>query len=555
MPTKQQLIGALTQADAAGEYEDAKVIAEIIRGGRYDDVQQEPISTPQVTQPADNTYTGILEPAATMASSLIAEPIAGLAGLGMSLFPGEEGSGGQTVRDVREALTYQPRSTVGQQNLQAVGEFMAPVGEVVEDVEQGIGNKIYDLTGSPALAAAGTALPTAILEAIGFGVGRKVAKVSTGFSKAPPAVSEATKKQINAARVESVPDIELLKETSSKIYTELEDSGVALREKSFKSLVNKLNRTAAETNVDEILTPKTRRIVDVMNKQAARPGARSITEVDNLRKQLNVAASAIDPADKRAALILIDKLDDFLDTTSRSSFIAPQKADTANITIRLQAARKLWGRARRSEIIEQAMIDARSQASGFENGIRIQLRSILKNKNKRKYFSADELSAMRSVEQGSKAQNIFKFIGKMGFSEGQATQLLGTSLGAGMGFAIAGGGGAVAAPIIGQAAKIVSTALTKKGTTMVEALVKGGADSEEIIKAYLRSVPTKKRTPEKLAQMLVDPSIDLTALRQSNIKAIQDAAEIAQGRRAFGLYEGAGTATATGITGQENNTR
>tara|TARA_R110000772_G_scaffold14947_3_gene42748 strand:- start:331 stop:2169 length:1839 start_codon:yes stop_codon:yes gene_type:complete len=117
------------------------------------------------------------EPALTMASSIVAEPIAGIAGIAQSLNPyAEPGAGARAVEATREALTFEPKTQSGKEGLQVVGETLAPIGEALSAVEEGLGDSVYDITGSPALAAAATSLPTLAGELLGLGVFNKVTK-------------------------------------------------------------------------------------------------------------------------------------------------------------------------------------------------------------------------------------------------------------------------------------------------------------------------------------------------------------------------------------------
>ena len=151
---------------------------------------------------------GIPEAGATMASGTLAEPIAGLAGLGagaINLIPGVDvGNPGEVVERTQEALTYQPRSESGKKAIGAVGSALDPVAEGLEWAEQTLGEGTQDLTGSALLAAAAATIPTAILEMLGVGLAKGGAKaavrsgaVSEGIEKAAvrsDAVSESVKK-------------------------------------------------------------------------------------------------------------------------------------------------------------------------------------------------------------------------------------------------------------------------------------------------------------------------------------------------------------------------
>ena len=136
---------------------------------------------------------GAPEAALSIASSAIAEPIAGLAGLGAPLF----GAGAaETVRATRDFLTLAPRSQVGKESLGAVGGLVGSIAdlpgqavgalsdeETRETIKQrglaGLaGEGVLQATGSPALAAAVETIPTAIAEAIGVAKLSKVAKAA-----------------------------------------------------------------------------------------------------------------------------------------------------------------------------------------------------------------------------------------------------------------------------------------------------------------------------------------------------------------------------------------
>lgn len=134
-----------------------------------------------------------IEPAAKIASSVVAEPIAGLAGL-VSL--PSEGVGGATkaIEATREGLTYKPRTEAGEKGMGTVsdlieagidivnfplsgiaglvelatGQGVQQAAETVKQVQQrglgkAFGQRVMEETGSPELAAAAETAPTAAL--------------------------------------------------------------------------------------------------------------------------------------------------------------------------------------------------------------------------------------------------------------------------------------------------------------------------------------------------------------------------------------------------------
>lgn len=132
---------------------------------------------------------GALDVAGTMASGIIAEPIAGIAGIAGAILPGEQGQGAEWVESTREALTRQPSSETGQEYLQNVGEVLKPVAEGLSTAEKFLGEKTLEATGSPELAAIAHTLPTAALEALGVAGAVKAGKPAI---KATQKAAEAT---------------------------------------------------------------------------------------------------------------------------------------------------------------------------------------------------------------------------------------------------------------------------------------------------------------------------------------------------------------------------
>tara|TARA_R110000824_G_scaffold379158_1_gene571032 strand:+ start:146 stop:1549 length:1404 start_codon:yes stop_codon:yes gene_type:complete len=109
---------------------------------------------------------GSFEPLLSLGSSIIAEPISGLAGLAALPFGADVAS--NAISGVQDSLTYQPRTEDGQAAMQSLTSALAPVGEAFTGASKFLGDKTYDVTGSPSLAAAAYSVPTLALEAVGL---------------------------------------------------------------------------------------------------------------------------------------------------------------------------------------------------------------------------------------------------------------------------------------------------------------------------------------------------------------------------------------------------
>jgi len=480
---------------------------------------------------------GLFEPAATVVTGAIAEPIAGAAGIGAILRGAGPEVAEQEIAQTREALTFQPRSEEGKAALRGVGEVLQPVAETLKGVEKGLGDITFKVTGSPALAAVATTLPAATLEALGFGVGRRAAKAGTGLKAAPIKVKPPTKiseKAVTKSLLEAAPDVAQIKDASRAIYKEIDNLQVTVKPGATRSLIKKVVSRAKKENVDDVLTPKSARVVDRFIGELDNVQPRSLTDLDNLRKQAQIAAQAIDPSDARVGAIMVDEIDDFLDGLPQGAFSGPEAKVVGQIGERYKAARSLWGRARRSELISDAFEKADLQASGFENGIRTQLRSIVNNKKRSRFFTKDEVQAMKDVVKGTSDANLLKLVGRLGFSEGSATNILGGLAGIG----VLG----PAAPVIGQISRKFAQNATSKAAKQMETLIRGGAKGREIVKNYLQNVKKGKRNVQDLSDMLLATGSELDDLLKSSNKFAKEAAEITRARKIFERAEAAGAA-------------
>jgi hypothetical protein len=127
--------------------------------------------------PIGGPVSAVVEPALTLATGAIAEPVAGIAGLATTAIEGPE-AGARAVEATRQALTFQPGTEAGQAGQQFLGET---IGGALESVNQfgrdigvpevllePIGDVAFEATGSPVVGAVVSAVPTAIFEFLGL---------------------------------------------------------------------------------------------------------------------------------------------------------------------------------------------------------------------------------------------------------------------------------------------------------------------------------------------------------------------------------------------------
>lgn len=165
------------------------------------------IFTPSTApEQAKKDVAGVGEAALTVGSSILAEPVSGVAGIVQAANPlADEGAGGEAVGVVRNALTYEPRTPEGRENLKALGNTLKPITELLEKAEQASGDVGYDLAGAVG-GAIGETIPTAIAEVLGLGAGKKSAQIGNrleAIAEAKP--DEKTKSILDAGKEFDVP--------------------------------------------------------------------------------------------------------------------------------------------------------------------------------------------------------------------------------------------------------------------------------------------------------------------------------------------------------------
>ena len=109
---------------------------------------------------------GLNELARALSQSIVAEPLAGLAGI-YGTVTGGVGEGVRLIDKVREKVGYQPETKEGIRNLDALARALSPVNNALEKARTTLGDGAFNATGSPALAAAAYTAPDAILSALG----------------------------------------------------------------------------------------------------------------------------------------------------------------------------------------------------------------------------------------------------------------------------------------------------------------------------------------------------------------------------------------------------
>jgi hypothetical protein len=272
----------------------------------------------------------------------------------------------------------------------------------------------------------GTAAPLAA-EAIGRGVS-SIANRITG----------ANQTRLTNQAIQGAPSAADLKATASSLFQQVDNSGVAIDPQFFGGEVMKMANKAGRELIDRELDAPAWRMYQIMaerTKAAFEQGrGLSLGEIHNLRQIAQDVSMSNSGRTARFANEVIDQLDNLMANIKPAQMVGGATgADKGRV---LLEGVSTWSRARKVGLIEEALYKAQNQASGLENGLRIQFRQLLQNPKTRRLFSQAERDAIERVVQGTTGANMLKLIGKFGFGSGNASNMLGGSIGSTFGAAV-----------------------------------------------------------------------------------------------------------------------
>jgi hypothetical protein len=449
-------------------------------------------------------YGATLEPAAHLVSGLVAGPLSGLAGIAQGIknqvSPGM--SAADRVLQASEALTYQPRTNVGKamvgaidypfQKLAQLGDAAGDLANAPDEAKPKISataanyglDPIVTQARSPEERAAEGALfntavqslPSLFLRGRGnpaevgpnglrsTGVGRDV----VAGEKPPPAVpSTATQRPSGLASLSDVPTKQALREAADAAYKRADEAGVIVKPESFDAFKEKVVSQLQQEGIDPTLHPDA---TAALKRLSEASGEQSLKKLETLRRVANDAEGSIKPADRRLAGQIVDEIDSYIDSLSEADVVAGD----ATKAKALKEARNFYSRSKKAEELDQLMNRAELSApnfsaSGMENAIRTEFRSLAKNERRMRRFTKEEQEAIRRVAKGGPVENALRMLGKLA-----PTGVVSGALSSGAGFMTGGPVGAVALPATGLAARYAATRMTLKNADLANQLVRRG---------------------------------------------------------------------------------
>jgi hypothetical protein len=335
-------------------------------------------------------------------------------------------------------------------------------------------------------------------------VGRAVETAAQTVDPLTMATKVATKPVREALSTNiNIPSREELRTLSQQAYKDADAMGITIKQGSFDKFVNNLRTNLIDDKgkkvyLNEKLHPKSTAALDALESFKGKP--KTWEELDQMRQIIKDAAASPDAADRRVAVIMRNRLDEYVDKldtpdiatsvmpVSTTGQVVPALDVARDSTVR---ARDYWSRMRKSDVIDDLLHDAELSAtnysqSGIENALRIEFRKLAKNEDKMRIFTPAERQAIEDVVKGGPATNTLRFLGKL-----SPSGVVSGGAGATLGYALGGPPGALIVPGIGYAAKQSAGALTSKAATRAGELMRAGKAGPTTVGSKLADMLSK----------------------------------------------------------------
>ena len=374
-----------------------------------------------------------------------------------------------------------------------------PIG-VMSDVSLGATGAGAALRQIPATARFGAALETG-------------AKAIDPLSLASRAVTKPFREIANINI--NVPTADQLRARKTQAYERARNAGVVFTPTSFENLVKDLRTNLKDESGNTIrivpeLHPDANAALTALESYIG--GPKTLDELEDMRRIISDAAGSQKPADRRVAMILKERLDDFVDAPPQGAVVS---GDAQAGSQALAEARDANTRLRKSELIDDLSRNAELSApnfsgSGMENALRTEFRRIAKNPRQMRLFTQAERAAIDDVVKGGAITNFLRMVGKFAPTGVVSTGLSGGAgfgLGSMLGGPVGGGIGAVALPTIGAAARGGATVLTQGAANRAGNIMRGGKEGATVGKRLgylLQTYGDKLSAADPSAAFVVD---------------------------------------------------
>ncbi|PKR56341.1 hypothetical protein COO92_21285 [Thalassospira lohafexi] len=349
--------------------------------------------------------------------------------------------------------------------------IMVPAAAVAKTAKPGsmLGETAKVLAGQQGVQLGAGAVGGAVGEATNNPYIGTAAAMAAGVAAGMPGAIRSSRQASQA--IKNAPTTKQLAQQGSKLFERAKGSSAVIKPDSYADFLAKTEKRLLGAGADPQVHPKLGSVMNALTKRIG--NEMDIQDLQNARRVAANAAASRESDERRLGKMLVSDIDDYIRGLSANDLVAGKMGTAADD---LAQARGVWSRMKKSEIIEEAMSKAEKQASGFENGLRVQFRSILNNPNKVRGFAEDEIKAMQAVVEGAPVRNAMRLLGKFGIDVNKNTNAIGALSGAIAG-SLVDPIGTVAVPLASSVARKGAEVGTSRTADLARALVASGPNT------------------------------------------------------------------------------
>ena len=336
---------------------------------------------------------------------------------------------------------------VGGSALGGVGSQVGALGQLAKTATTPVGRGIAQTLAQQPARQVAAALPAgAVSQYVTEESGSPLAGAAAGILTSIPF-------SMGAKGILQAPTVQELKGQAGQQYKFAEEAGAVFKRNAYNKFSTGLESTLRKEGLDKTLHP---RVFAALERIKDTKGNVSLENMEILRRISQAAGSSMDASERRLASMLVDDLDNFVETAGPTTLTKGSSEAVSALT----DARDLWKRAKKTEIIDdlKASAELRAEAnynqSGIENALRRKLVNLADNPKKLRIFSKEEQELIKSTAKGGPIQNALRLAGKL-----SPTGAIPAAIGGGAGFALGGPYGAVLLPMLGGATRQGATQL------------------------------------------------------------------------------------------------
>lgn len=230
--------------------------------------------------------------------------------------------------------------------------------------------------------------------------------VGGAMGGAAPVVARAVGNAVGGvAGRASVPEIDAIDRNADAFYGAARSAGVTVKPTALNELARRSK--LAMTGLNATITPKSAAALDEIAKAAKAGTQPSLDTIDQLRQIAGQAAQSADPNERRQAGRLINIVDSWLDGLKPSDIVGGN--DPAQAVEWLKQARALWAIKSKAQTINGLLYDAEGNLLP-DPQIRTGFQNLLRNKNKLRGYTEDEVRMLSLVARGGTGGGVKKAI-------------------------------------------------------------------------------------------------------------------------------------------------